>query len=254
VSRATNVLFVAQKLSDRGTLRSACTAEVRHTATMMTGILHFGALLLAGWLGATFLSDIAAAETLREVRASKEMQQVVKDTNKGRTSKKRDDYWLSGMEQGSNFASIWMTGKSPELLLSWLSVNIPKYSTGTSLARRAKEFAIAQTTISNTSHARVALTVLVPHPTYRTMVEYKTLTEFTKYEPPALAAAYQEEIPLNGTTGMLYQTAKNQCSVLVKVAQLGLVNLEVRNCRDKGLLVAVAKALDFPRLNRKLNS
>jgi hypothetical protein len=221
---------------------------------MTTGPRYHLRLSLAALLAVNFWSCLVAAETLRDVNSSQEMQKVIKDTRKARARNNKEDYWLTGMEEGSNFASLWLTKKSPELLLSWLSVNIPKHSTGKHVARRGKEFAIAQTAISNTSHAHVEITILVPHPTYRTMVEFKSLTEFTKYEPPALPVAYQEEIPLVGAVGTLYQTSRNRCSMLIKVAQLGLVNLAIRDCRDKALLLGVAKSLDFPRLDRKLNS
>jgi hypothetical protein len=222
---------------------------------MIAGFTYDLRLFVAAVLGlVSIYARLTAAETLRDVKGSPEMRKVVKDTRKARMVNNREDYWLTGMQEGSHFASVWLTKRSPELLLSWLSVNIPKHTTGKPVARREKEFALAKTTISNTSHARVDITILVPHPTYRTMVEYKSLTEFTRYEPPALPVVYHEELPLSGAAATLYQTSRNKCSILIKTAQLGLVNLEVRDCRNKALLISVAKALDFTRLNRKLNS
>lgn len=194
------------------------------------------------------------ADTLKEVKESAAMRSVVRGTRKGRSSNGKESYFTKGMEEGSNFASIWASGKSPSVLLNWISANIPKYYTSSSVAHRKQEFAEARITISNTTRSSVVLTIMVPHPTYRTMVEHRILAEFNKFEPPMLPVVHEETLPLNGIEGKLYQTTNNQCSIVVKAAHSTLVNLDVRDCGDKHLLVAVAKALDFQRLNRKLNS
>lgn len=197
---------------------------------------------------------LTSADTLKEVQQSAAMRAVLKSTRKDKAAKDGETHFLTGMDKGSNFASIWQSNKSPALLLGWISANIPKYSTGVSYSRRSEEFVEARVAISNTTKSSVVLTIMVPHPTYRPMVEHRTMAEFNRYEPPALPVAYEETLPLGEVEGKLYQTTRNECSILVKTAQMSIVNLSVRDCRDKHLLVSVAKALDFPRLNKKLNS
>jgi hypothetical protein len=194
------------------------------------------------------------ADTLHEVKQSSAMHSVISDTRKERSANKGDSYLPRGMDEDSNFASIWLSEKSPKVLLSWISATIPTYSTGTPIIRRKKEFAEARVTISNSIRSAVTLTIRVPHPTYRTMVEHRTLPDFTGFEPPRLPSIYQEKVPLNGVEGMMYQTARNECSIVVQAAQLAVVNLAVTDCKERQLLVDVAKALDFLRLNRKLTS
>lgn len=195
-----------------------------------------------------------SADTLKEVKQSAAMHSITASTRKDRTANKRESHYLRGMEEDSNFASIWLSEKSPGLLLSWISAAIPKYSIGTHEVKRKKEFAEARVTISNSMRSTVTLTIRVPHPTYRPMVEHRTMTEFTSFEPPSLPSVYEETVPLNGVEGMMYQTARNECSIVVHVAQLAVVNLAVKDCKERQLLVDVAKALDFLRLNRKLTS
>lgn len=223
-----------------------------HTACCRSRLPRFLLCLIAA---STITAPVLLyADTLKEVKQSAAMRSVTTSTRRSRATNKGEAYYLKGMEPGSNFAAIWESGKSPGLLLGWIGANIPKYVTDAPVANRKEEFAEARTTISNTMRSSVTLTIMVPHPTYRTMVEHRILAEFNPFEPPSLPIAYEETLPLNGVEGKLYQTSTNQCSIVVKAAHSTLVNLAVRDCRNKHLLVAVAKALDFQRLNRKLNS
>lgn len=107
---------------------------------------------------------------------------------------------------------------------------------------------------SQESRAPVRVRILVPHPTYRSMVEYGTLSEFNELQPPALRIVASDELEFNGQKGTYYRAEKGGCSILFKLSKLTVLNLSVTRCEDSELMMSVARNLTFSRLNQKLDS
>ena len=119
---------------------------------------------------------------------------------------------------------------------------------------RSRELVYASAHLKNRDGHTVELEVLIPHPTYHTMVKYKTLSEFNKYQPPTLEVVAQEELSFSKVKGMYYRTPKGACSVLIRIEKLGIVNLSVNYCEQSNLMTEIIESLNFERLNQKLNS
>jgi hypothetical protein len=206
----------------------------------------------------SLFASLSAADTLRDVLSSQELRRLADQTDalhrrNGRGSRDEQSF-LVGIDPNSEFARIWQTGKGPELLLTWLGVNLPNYTLLGTDARRSREHVYAKTLLKNRDGQRVLLEVLVPHPTYHTMVHFKTLRAFNQYEPPTLEAVAEEQLNFNQVTGMYYRSTSGQCSILIKVERLGIVNLSVQQCEYSNIMTNIINSLDFERLNKKLKS
>ena len=204
------------------------------------------------------LVHTAAAETLRDVLDSQAFKRVKSDTStvrmRNRTSAKDDDSYLAGIDPQSEYARIWSSERGGQQLLNWLSVELVSFKATEQTYMRNRERVYASTTLKNRDGHSVKLEVLIPHPTYHTMVNYRTLSEFNKFEPPALETVAQEELSFSKVKGMYYRTPKGECSVLIKLEKFGIVNLSVMYCEESNLMTQVIDSLNFERLNQKLNS
>jgi hypothetical protein len=96
--------------------------------------------------------------------------------------------------------------------------------------------------------------VLIPHPTFHTMVHFKTLRAFNVYEPPTLETVAEEKLNFKQVNGTYYRTPRGQCSILIKVERLGIVNLSVKQCEYSHIMTDIVNTLNFERLNKKLTS
>jgi hypothetical protein len=200
----------------------------------------------------------SSAESLREILSSDEMRRLHEQTEimyqkQGRGSTGGQNFMI-GIDPNSEFARIWRDNRGPELLLNWLGINLPNYTVKVTGSHRARELVQAGATLSTRSRERVNLEVLIPHPTFHTMVHFKTLRDFNVYEPPTLEIVAEEELSFKQVKGMYYRTPRGQCSILIKVERLGIVNLSVQQCEYSNIMTDIINTLDFERLNKKLTS
>lgn len=201
------------------------------------------------------------AETLDDVLHSKVLDQVVKQTDRleKKRSIKRGDMsainpLTNDMDPRAEYTKLWQTSRGPNLLFSWIGANLPKYRLVVLSTDRSPEDILARARIFDRSKQYVSMEIRVPHPNFYLMVESKTLSQFKQYEPPTLQVIAQEELEINGIPAMYYRTDKARCSLLLKLERFTIVNLSVERCQNSGILMDVAKSLDFQRLNTKLNS
>jgi hypothetical protein len=205
-----------------------------------------------------FFAAASSAENLRDVLTSQELRRLTDQTSamqrrKGNGSI-QDHSFLVGIDPNSEFARVWETGKGPELLLNWLGVNLPNYNLSGTNTQRSREHVYAKAVLANRDRQRVLLEVLVPHPTYHTMVHFKTLKAFNAYEPPTLETVAEEQLNFKQVSGTYYRTPHGQCSILIKIERLGIVNLSIQQCEHSHIMTEIINVLDFERLNKKLTS
>jgi hypothetical protein len=224
-------------------------------ATVIRGL--FGALAAAWVVTSLAPASLSYADTLKDVLGSRTLKTVERATERSR--KHRDGNgrlelsWYNGMDPQSNFALIW-TGNGANLLFSWIGANLPQYKLINTHSKRYRELVRAEGIIMDRNRVAVRLEIVIPHPTYRDMVKYKTLKQFNQYEPPILQAVAQEPIEVNKRQAMYYRANKGGCSVLVKIAQLGIVNLSVPRCEQSSVMMQIANDLDYTRLDKKLST
>jgi hypothetical protein len=198
------------------------------------------------------------AETLNEVLGSKELRALAKDTYRNQKQESIatgiDQRFMVGIDPQSEYARLWINERGGEQLFNWLGVNLHGFSISGQRLRRQPEFVQAGLAWKNREGRTVKLDILVPHPTYHTMVQYKTLSEFNSFEPPALETVAAEELSFSEVKGMYYRTPNGRCSILIKVEKLSIVNLSVESCEESKIMTDIIDSLTFKRLNQKLNS
>ena len=200
----------------------------------------------------------AHGETLENLQGSKAMQDFkVSEIVQGRSSKRRtpvEAQWLRGIDPGSNLGSIWGSGNSPQTLLNWAGSKLPFIQYRRPHGARSKDFVTAEVELTDSDRINSRLTIMVPHPSIAPLVEANVLEEFRKLRPPALEVVGEKKIPLTVGEGTLYEHKKGSASLLIPIAQNGIINLSTLHYKDAQSLIEIAKGLDIERLNRKLDS
>jgi hypothetical protein len=215
-----------------------------------------GALIV----GAACSLPNASAETLADVKSSQAMEEVRRDTEKARAKLSQrqggvlQNPFSAGMDPHANFTQLWETSRGPEQLLSWIGINIPGFNVRLMDTTRSFKDVFAYVRLTDSSGRQVNVQIRVPHPNYYLMVEHKSMPTFTQYEPPKLKTVAEEEMEFSGLRAMYYRSEHARCSIVIKVEKLGIVNLSVNRCENSNIMMQVANALDFKRLNSKLTS
>jgi hypothetical protein len=176
----------------------------------------------------------------------------IKGTARGMGIKGND--WTRGMDPNANFTAVWETHDSGRVLLNWLGTRLSYYHTKRISSGRNRDHVWARSELTNDKRVVVEITVLVPHPTVRPLVETNVFNIFRKFRPPALEVASEKNYEFKGAKGTLYEATSGRCSIVVDVAEYSLVNIETEKCKDAAVIVDVAQSLDFERLNKKLSS
>jgi len=201
----------------------------------------------------------AHPENLKDVLGSRPMRKVELATEKARKRNgvdrnNEEKSWFNGMDPQSNYALIWGSNGGPSLLLSWVGANIPQFQLKDAQGKRYREFVRTKAAIVDRERIPVFIEILIPHPTYRSMVKYHTLAEFNNFEPPWLQTVAEEELVVKEQKAMYYRSRRGRCSMLFKIAQFGILNLSVNRCENSRNMSKIAQFLDYARLNKKLDS
>ena len=154
----------------------------------------------------------------------------------------------------SNYQSLWRDDKAPLLLLNWIGIRIPSFKVSLHTMRLLKEYAYVRVNLTNREQVETTISILVPSPTYMTMAEFKTLSAFNSFRPPALDVVAEQTIPIQGLEAKYYRARNGNCSLLFNINKLGIVNLRTERCADSNVMISIAKLLSFDRLNEKLDS
>lgn len=203
------------------------------------------------------LSPDVRAETLENLMDSKAMQdfKVSKSTQQeGKKKGPPQNPWLKGMDSTSNFAAVWMSGNAPQLLLNWAGAKLPYFTFRRPRSDRSSDLVVAEVELSNFDRVTCKLTIMVPHPSIAPLVEANVLEEFRKLRPPMLDVVGEKAIALAHGQGVLYEHRKAGGSLLIPIAQNGVIRISTLDYKHSPVLIEIAKGLDIDRLNRKLDS
>jgi hypothetical protein len=222
--------------------------------------LTVASLILVALFGSG-ITPSAQSETLEDVKRSRVMDDVIKQTQRDQKSRAviksssgNINHYTNGLDPRAEFTKLWESSRGPNLLFSWIGANMPRYKLQVSQIDRSTEDVFASARIIGQAGQFVSMEILVPHPNFYIMVDSRTLAQFKKYEPPVLQVVAEEEVEFNGIPAMYYRSDKGRCSLLFKIEKKALVNLSVDRCASSSMMMDVAKTLDFKRLNGKLNS
>lgn len=219
---------------------------------LSTYVILTALVACAYWLTYT---QAALAEDLQNVldsRAMREFEGNINGTARGMGIKGND--WTRGMDPNANFTALWEAHDGARVLLNWIGTRLSYYKTIGMSSGRNRDHVWARSELTNDKRVVVKITVLVPHPSVRPLVETNVFNIFRKFRPPALEVASEKNYEFKGAKGTLYEATSGRCSIVVDVAEYSLVNIETEKCKDAAVIVDVAQSLDFERLNKKLSS
>jgi hypothetical protein len=199
----------------------------------------------------------SAAETLENIIESKAMQDF-KQTGTVHFGKDKKaaalNQWLRGIDQNSNFSTIWTSSNAPQVLLNWVGAKLPYMRYKRPRSARSRDFVSAEVELSTSQRELSHLLIMVPHPSISPLVEANVLEEFRRLRPPLLEVLSEKPIPLTGAHGTLYEHKNGGGSLVIPVSQNGLINITIADFKKSQMLIDIAKGLDIERLNRKLDS
>ena len=211
-------------------------------------------LFIATWILHT--STVCYGETLENLIDSKAMQ----DFKISKTSKEKGkkappvNQWLRGIDPTSNFASLWTSDNAPHLLLNWAGAKLPYMHYKRPRGTRSQVFVTAEVELINGDRDTARLAIMIPHPSIAPLVEANVLEEFRRLRPPMLQVVGEKPIPLSIGEGTLYELQKGGASLVISIAQNGLINITIGNYKRSQILIDIAKELDIERLTKKLDS
>lgn len=211
-------------------------------------------LFIAGWI--LHSSTPCYSETLDNLIDSKAMQDFkVSKTIKEKGKKSPPvNQWLRGIDPTSNFASIWISSNAPHQLLNWAGAKLPYMHYKRPRSSRSQDFVTAEVELINGDRDTARLAIMIPHPSIAPLVEANVLEEFRRLRPPMLQVVGEKPIPLSIGEGTLYELQKGGASLLIPIAQNGVINITIGNYKRSQILIDIAKGLDIERLNKKLDS
>lgn len=199
-----------------------------------------------------YIANPSAAQTLKEVLDSDPYRKVagaaeaITNTNLHKS--------LKSSKPVTNYELLWHSRKPGSTLLDWIGVRNAAAKIHQVTVGVRQEYAHAFASLGDLNGVRVDLTIQVPRPEFITMAEFRTLASFNKFRPPALEVVADQVVPFEGIEATYYRHETGACSLLFNVAKQGIVNLFVKRCSDSSVMMKFAKALNFERLNSKLNS
>jgi hypothetical protein len=154
----------------------------------------------------------------------------------------------------TNYDSLWSSSRGSRLLLQWIEARVPNYRLEILAAGYRKDHAGVDAVFQSRQKVKVAMTIQVPMPQYKTMAQHQTLASFNRYRPPLLDIVGSQKIELHGVQADYFRHSDGSCSVLIPTEQLGIINLIVSSCTESATMFEVAKLLNVARLNQKLTS
>jgi hypothetical protein len=154
----------------------------------------------------------------------------------------------------TNYEALWISTRPGSELLQWLGATVSGFKISSRSTNQRKEYAQGFMVFTNREKVSVELTIQVPHPSYLTMAQYGTLADFNRFRPPALDVVADQTVPIQGIEAKYYRARNGSCSLLFPVEKYGIVNLYTNKCSDAPIMMSIAKALNFARVNQKLTS
>ena len=176
----------------------------------------------------------------------------------GRTQTQEAKQLLSGkwLTAGTNFTSVFIHSKGPLYLLDWSGSIVKGFTPETTRhSYRELEYVGATTNFKDENFINLVLTILVPHPKYRSSVDLGLIPEFAKLSPPTLKVVSSKPVELkNGMSATVYAHEDGNCSALVKLTKNSVLNVDAPSCAAEKSIIEFLNSINLERVNLKLDS
>jgi hypothetical protein len=201
----------------------------------------------------SLFSSPACAQSLKELLESDAIRAVERPPQDTRPSAQKAPRKEDRLPK-TNYESLWVSKNPTALLLQWIGAQIPGFTVGRPFGSTKGEYTGVRVQLTDKERVPIELSIQVPKPQYVTMAEHHALVSFNRYRPPLLDVVAEQTVPIQGLEAKYYRARDGACSVVFEIEKFCLVNLRTPKCSDSTVMMQVAKALNFQRLNQKLAS
>lgn len=202
--------------------------------------------------GSAVVPHADSQQTIDDLIATKEYRDFARKT-------RRAGEIQAGYITQSEYLGLFSKGKAGgKQLLEWLGTGDGQFKRGHIEAKSEQGYLKGQVdfqVLSLPDKQKLTLTVLLPKPSSVSASSWGLFDEFRQLQPPTLIIDSEETISGRFGSGQLYyHKAEGTCSLLIKIARGGLMNIYTTSCAYREQIIELANSLDVRRLNQKLNS
>jgi hypothetical protein len=209
--------------------------------------LYLMALIL---FASTVLSSrVALSDPLLRVLKSDQLKEIVRTGSK--LESRHKESWV---DPDSHYGSLFYKGGDGTQVLEWLTASMRNFPHEKEKITKGAEYLSVSTIFRVGLSSELKLNVIVPHPKYMTAAAYGVLQVTRDQQPAKSQILSKETIVLRKQNADLYHLKDGSCSLQTTVARGTSLILASDDCKNLDELLELAKIIDIPRLNRKLNS
>lgn len=205
--------------------------------------------------------EFVCADSLNDVMSSRLMSKVSRETRIAQRARVTNNHerdsdarLLAGIDPSSNFAEVFTQAGGPVVLINWVGANLTKFKLNVTRKLRRHDLAYVTAVFSGDRGESITMDIYVPHPSFASLVQLRTMREFNQFEPPTLKTKADEKVIVNNNDGVFYHSADDKCSVLFKLPKDSILNLKTSKCEFSNTVMEIARNLDINRLKKKLET
>jgi len=192
------------------------------------------------------------ADPLKEVQGSRTFKKVLGRQNIKVTSEKV--YTTKWMNPGTFFGQVFLREEGYRLLFEWLSIPDKIYSPlQTTISKKAEYLGVERVLLDQTSKT-ITLTILIPHPRSREVVEQRMMHVFTDLIPTEAEIHSQMELELEGGKAKSYELEDGRCKIIYHGVMNSLLEAKVDHCLQRKSLEDFVKSLNLKLFDQRLQS
>lgn len=202
-------------------------------------------------------SAVVLCSAFSEVKAFAEpLQEIIKEHRQDQTMARRKSLSTlpPDVDSQSNYGKLFIDPKFREECLKWLGDGSDNFKIGKTRIDRQVEFIHATRVFRPISAKEILVNLMIPYPTYLSMVQYGLIKDFKELDPEPHDIETTETLDIKGYPGKLYYLKDARCRLNFKLAKETVLSLSSNTCHNSKEMVDLAEHLDIKRLEQKLNS
>ncbi len=210
------------------------------------------AYLISLLMACSLAGETNSQQSVDDLIATKEYRDFARKT-------RRAGEIQAGYTTQSEYLGLFSKGKAgAKQILEWLGTGSGQYKRGHIDARSEQGYLKGEVgflILALPEQQKLGVTVLLPKPSSVSASTWGLFDEFRQLQPPALVIDSEESVSGKFGNGQLYyHRAEGACSLLIKLARGGILNIHATTCAYREHIIDLANSLDVRRLNQKLNS